>query len=795
MRTQLSDGWTCRPKGALATEAQAVHVPHDAMLWDPREAGAPSGENLGWIRARDYLYERTLEVDHLDEGGRVLLEFEGVYHNATVRINGKVVGTHDYGYTGFTLDVSDAVRVGERNLLEVEALNADQPNSRWYTGTGIYRPVWLWVLPARHVLPHGIRVTTTSINPPAISVEVRTSDGGEAAIELLDGSTILARSTTRGGVAAFSLPAARTWSPASPKLYTCHVQAGDDVRDVRFGIRTVSLSKEEGLLVNGERTILKGGCVHHDNGILGAAGHPTAERRKARILREAGFTAVRCAHNPCSAAFLDACDELGLLVLDEYADMWYIHKTRFDYADKVEQNYVRDLAEMVGKDYNHPSVIMYSIGNEVSETAQGRGIELTRRMTETLHSQDPTRPVTCGVNIFFNFLSSIGLGVYSDKKAERAAKGKGGESGSAFFNRLAGLMGAGFMKAGAMLPACDRLTRDAFAAMDVAGYNYGIRRYRHDLQKYPGRMILGTETFCSDAGRFMNTAANNPRLIGDFVWSAQDYLGEVGIGAWEYRDVAPNLQKSLGWVAAGAGRIDLTGKPLAEMAYLQVAYGQRTVALGVVPVNHTTDTHSPSAWRMSNARESWAWDGCEDRKAHVEVYARAARVRLSLNGTPQGEKPVGADFRVSFDVPYHAGKLVAEALDSTGTVTSTASLRSAGKKTQLFVEAEQGQIAPDGLGFVRLRYADGQGITKPLASGEICVSVDGGELVALGSAAPYNERSYLSHVTDTYFGEALAVVRPSGAGLVTLSATSPHGAAEAQIAVRASDRTESERGA
>lgn len=792
MRTQLSDGWTCRPKGAPEGEARAVHVPHDAMLWDPREAGAPSGENLGWVCARDYLYERTLEVGRLDEGDRILLEFEGVYRNATVRVNGEVVGTHDYGYTGFTLDVTDAVNVGEKNLLEVEAQNADQPNCRWYTGTGIYRPVWLWILPATHVLPHGIRVTSAGIKPPAVTVEVHTSNDTEATIELLDGTTVLAKGETTEGVAEFTLPNARLWSPANPRLYTCRAQVGNDVREERFGIRTVSLSREEGLLVNGVRTILKGGCIHHDNGILGAAGHPTAERRKARILHEAGFTAVRCAHNPCSAAFLDACDELGLLVLDEYADMWYIHKTRFDYAGKVEQNFARDLADMVRKDYNHPSVIMYSIGNEVSETAQARGIELTRRMTQTLHTLDPTRPVTCGVNIFFNFLSSIGLGVYSDRKAERAARGKGGESGSAFFNRLAGLMGANFMKAGAMLPACDRLTRDAFAAMDVAGYNYGIRRYRHDLRKYPERLILGTETFCSDAGRFMDIAADNPRLIGDFVWSAQDYLGEVGIGAWEYRDVAPNLQKSLGWIAAGAGRIDLTGKSLAEMAYLQVAYGEKVIALGVVPVNHTSDPHSPSAWRMSNARESWSWNGCEGKAARVEVYARAARVRLLLNGTTQGEKAVGTDLRVGFDVTYQPGELVAEALDAMGAVVATASLGSAGEETELFAEAEQTQIEPDGLGFVRLRYADGQGVTKPLASGEISVAVKNGELVALGSAAPYNERSYLSHATDTYFGEALAVVHPIGKGAVVLSASSPHGSAAVTIAVRATKGTTSE---
>lgn len=339
----------------------------------------------------------------------------------------------------------------------------------------------------------------------------------------------------------------------------------------------------DGFKINGKRLVLLGACVHHDNGLLGARCDEDAIERKVRILKENGYNALRSAHNPCSKAFLNACDRQGMLVLDEYIDHWYIHKTEYDYVDYFKKWWKKDLADMVSKDYNHPCVVMYSTGNEVSETAQKKGIALTKKMTEYLHNLDQTRPVTCGVNIFFNFLSSIGFGVYSDKKAKKEAEaaqkavasGKMSKKkavGSQFFNNLAGLLGDEFMKRGATLHGCDVKTRDAFANMDIAGYNYGIYRYGRDLKKYPERLILGSETFCNDAYRFYEMAKNNPRMIGDFVWAGMDYLGEVMVGSWEYDDYAKNFDGGLGWVSAGSGRIDLTGKPLCEALYTKVAF-------------------------------------------------------------------------------------------------------------------------------------------------------------------------------------------------------------------------------
>ncbi|MCD8153370.1 MAG: DUF4982 domain-containing protein [Clostridiales bacterium] len=793
-KLDFNRGWLCFEKNG-ETEYE-VTLPHDAMLLDEKSETSAGGVNTGWYEAKDYIYEKTFMAPEEYRGQTVLLEFEGVYRKATVTLNGEKIGFQDYGYIGFFVDLTEKLKYGEKNVLQVEAVNSDQPNSRWYSGTGIYRPVYLYVLPKEHIVPEGIRVTTLDWQQARIRVDVKTTAPGKLKVEILDGEkeAAAAKGQTRGDFCAeLSVPEAKLWSPETPSLYTCRVtyqgeeeSAKPDVQEVRFGIRVVTCNPEQGFCINGKRVILRGACIHHDNGILGACAYDFAERRKVRILRENGYNALRSAHNPCSRAILDACDELGMLMMDEYVDMWYIHKTKYDYATEVEKNYEKDLAAIVAKDYNHPSVVLYSTGNEVSETAQTKGIALCKSLTDCLHALDPTRPVTCGVNIFFNFLSSMGLGVYSDEKAEQAAgdNRKKKAVGSEFFNDIAGIFGANFMKFGATLYPCDVKTRESYGNMDVAGYNYGIYRYDHDLKKYPNRIILGSETFCSDAYSFWEKARENKRLIGDFVWSGMDYLGETGIGAWEYEEYAPRFDKGLGWVAAGAGRIDLTGKPLSEMIYTQVAFEQKKIGIGVVPLGHKSPKHSASSWKMSNAMESWSWTGYEDEETDVEVYARAAYVALFLNGERLGVKRVKNNCMVTFQkVKYANGELRAVAYDENKKKIASKSLRTAGCETILTVEPEDARVKADtDLCYVRLKLTDGKGLVKPLERDDIQVKVEGGRLLGLGSACPYYTKSYLGDVTDTYYGEALAVIRPEKPGKVTVKAFSEkYGEGTAQI--------------
>ena len=792
--TSLLTGWTCRHLGDTAP-GKAVTLPHDAMLAEPRTAISAGGTNTGWYEGYDYEYQRTLTVPENELADTHILEFEGVYHNAEVWLNGQKAAFRPYGYTNFYVDCAPYLHAGE-NELRVIARNADQPNSRWYSGAGIYRPVQLWKARGAHITLNGVKIRTLSLQPAIVEVRVKTTAPGTVRLTVDD---LPAMQQESDGEAVFTLTLdnARLWTPETPNLYTCRVSFADDEVTETFGVRKVEWGTD-GFLLNGKRYIIQGACIHHDNGLLGAVCDPDAVARKVRLLKENGYNAIRSAHNPCSKALLTECDRQGMLVMDEYIDHWYIHKTEHDYVDYFNDWWHQDLTDMVEKDYNHPCVVLYSTGNEVSETAQKRGIALTKEMTDFLHELDDSRPVTCGVNIFFNFLSSIGFGVYSDEKAkkeaERAEKAKQrGEKaakkkavGSQFFNNLAGLLGDEFMKRGATLHGCDVKTRDAFANMDIAGYNYGIYRYKHDLKKYPQRLILGSETFCNDAYKFRELAKQEPRLVGDFVWAGMDYLGEVMVGSWEYADYAETFDGGPGWVSAGSGRIDLTGKPLGEALYTRVALeADNGPYIAVCPVNHTGDRHSPSAWKMTNAMPSWSWTGCEERKANVEVYARAARVELVLNGHTVGSKTLKNDCLAKFSIPYESGTLEAVSYDDADHEIGRCKLQSAGGTTRLTLDAEEPTVKPGHLCYIRLRYTDENGITKPLARGSIQVQVRGGTLVGLGSACPFNKHSYLDSETDTYYGEALAIVRMGDGDAMTIAASDGEYSAELTVPAQA----------
>lgn len=792
--TPLLTGWTCRHLGDTAP-GKTVTLPHDAMLAEPRTALSAGGTNTGWYEGYDYEYRRTLTVPGNELADTHILEFEGVYHNAEVWLNGQKAAFRPYGYTNFYVDCAPYLHAGE-NELRVIARNADQPNSRWYSGAGIYRPVQLWTARSAHIALNGVKIRTLSLDPAVVEVRVKTTAPGTVRLTVDD---LPAMQQESDGEAVFTLTLdnARLWTPETPNLYTCRVSFADDEVTETFGVRKVEWGTD-GFLLNGKRYIIQGACIHHDNGLLGAVCDPDAVARKVRLLKENGYNAIRSAHNPCSKVLLTECDRQGMLVMDEYIDHWYIHKTEHDYVDYFNDWWHQDLTDMVEKDYNHPCVVLYSTGNEVSETAQKRGIALTKEMTDFLHGLDDSRPVTCGVNIFFNFLSSIGFGVYSDEKAkkevERAEKAKQrGEKaarkkavGSQFFNNLAGLLGDEFMKRGATLHGCDVKTRDAFANMDIAGYNYGIYRYKHDLKKYPQRLILGSETFCNDAYKFRELAKQEPRLVGDFVWAGMDYLGEVMVGSWEYADYAETFDGGPGWVSAGSGRIDLTGKPLGEALYTRVALeADNGPYIAVCPVNHTGDRHSPSAWKMTNAMPSWSWTGCEGRKANVEVYARAARVELVLNGHTVGSKTLKNDCLARFSIPYESGTLEAVSYDAADHEIGRCKLQSAGGTTRLTLDAEEPTVKPGHLCYVRLRYTDENGITKPLVRGNIQVQVRGGTLVGLGSACPFNKHSYLDSETDTYYGEALAIVRMGDGDAMTIAASDGEYSAELTVPAQA----------
>ncbi len=796
IRIDFNTGWTCRPLSRPG-DAIPVTIPHDAMRTEERTALSCGEGNIGWFSGGDYEYRKVFRLPAEAKGKHLEMEFEGVYHDPVITVNGQKVDAPPYGYTDFAIPLDGLLFFDRENEITVIAHNADQPNSRWYSGTGIYRPVWLWCGGEKRILRNGIRLSTLSYDPPRVRLDLEAAGDGIADISILDGDRRLIKHSVMlsngHGRIETEVPGARLWNPEDPQLYTLSVSFGEDTANTSFGIRTLTWDAVKGLAINGKRTVLRGACIHHDNGLLGAVTCPEAEARRVRILKEAGYNAVRSAHNPASRYLLEACDRQGMLMMDEYVDCWYMHKTEHDYASHVMQWWKRDLVSMVEKDYNHPCVIMYSTGNEVAESAREEGIRLQQDFTAFLHEIDSTRPVTCGINIFFNFLSSIGMGVYSDEKAKKHAenaekqakaaaekpKNKKKSVGSEFFNNMAAKLGTDFMKFGAWLPPCDWKTREVFSAMDIAGYNYGNWRYRKDLRKYPERLILGSETLIGDARSFWQLAKDHPRIIGDFVWAGWDYIGECGGDSPEYGSYRTDRKEDR--IRGGTCRIDVTGKLTPESDYTRVCFDLE--AGPRLAVDPPCEEESPvlTGWQLTRAIRSWSFPGSEGRTARVEVYTSYPRVRLTLNGRMIGIQRVRSDCRTVFRVPYEPGELKAEALDESGHEAGCDTLTSASGDTCLSLTSESAACHPGEMVYLRIRYTDPSGEIKPTEKHTVCIEAENAEVMGSANGCTFFHGNYSQSQVPTYFGEAQTVVRAGVNGPIRVRVTDGELNAEAEI--------------
>ena len=699
-------------------EFKLIDVPYDAMIFEERKNDAPSGKNCCWIDCHDYEFIKEFTLNEEDSKKNIILEFEGVYHNATVFLNGEKIHFRPYGYTNFYVNITGKVKPNVVNELKVIAYNSDQPNSRWYSGCGIYRPVYLYLKDSEHIKINGVKVTTLDYKSKIIQTNIITSCAGEINVQVLDLDEVLQEITTKtDGIIDinFDLKDLELWSSENPKLYKLKVTFNNDVETINFGIRQIEYGKD-GFLINGERVILYGACIHSDNQLLGAYTNKTSEYRRIRILKENGYNAIRSAHNPISKWLLEACDELGMYVLDEYVDCRYTHKTKYDYVLYLEKYWQEDFKDMVDKDYNHPSVIMYSTGNEVGESAHKKGIELTKTFTEYLHSLDKTRPVTCGINIFYNFISSIGMGFYNDKKAAKEEKSNSKKKkhkavGSEFFNNLTNLLGAPILKMGAKLPMCDSATKGTFANVDIAGYNYGILRYEHDLKKYPNRLVLGSETFCADARLFFNLAKKHKRIVGDFVWAGMDYLGEVGVGSEvDADDCDENMTCEAGWMSAGSGRIDLIGSPLAEASYTKVAFEKEKLKMAVVSPKSHKARSTKSSWKLSKALESYTFPQYENKETICEVYTNDPIIKLYQNDKLIATKGNNKNSLVKFKIRYIPGIIKAITYTKNGEKLHEYSLKTAQNSTKIDLINENETTSLDGLIYVKIRITDLEGI-------------------------------------------------------------------------------------
>ena len=763
-----NDGWKYGKQDSA--ERQNVIIPHDAMLHETRSKEAPGGSAVGYFPGGKYVYEKDFDADEQMMSGEVILEFEGVYKNAKVYLNDEYLGGADYGYRSFFIYLSSKIKEGS-NKLSVTCDNSDQPDSRWYSGAGIFRPVWMWLGAKGSIHPETVRISTKSLSPAVIHISSMCEIGAE-----IDGNC------GSGTEFDIEIPNARLWSENDPFLYTARISNELDELEIRFGIRVVTWDGR-GLYLNGKRVLLKGGCLHHDNGILGAATWDQAEYRRVKMLKDAGFNAIRSAHNPASRAMLEACDELGMYVMDETWDMWFKHKSKADYADLWEKNYKDDINAIVSRDFNHPSVIMYSIGNEVSEPAKDKGLQKEKEMVEMIHGLDPTRPVTGGFNLLIISNSAKGKDLYKedggrDESGDKKMQGMN----STMFNLITSMVGTGMNKA-ANSDKADKATSPALDLLDIAGYNYASGRYQMDGKKHPGRLIVGSETFPQDIWKNWDMVKNNPWLIGDFMWTAWDYLGEAGIGAWAYTDDGKGFNKPYPWLLADCGAFDILGNPNGELYLAQAAWNTlKAPAIAVQPVNHQNKRPAKAVWRGTNAFSSWSFRGCDGNKAIVEVYTDKAYVELIINGKTIGKKKA-KDGKAIFRVRYAGGEIVAKAYDLNGNPSGEAHLKSAKEKLFSMPLPERRKAKTGDIIYVPICVQDDQGIVESNSDRLIKVSVEGGVLLGAGSANPRTEEKYDEGQFTTYYGRALAVIYADKKGTIKITVNDKDGCNTVEIPV------------
>ena len=548
-----------------------------------------------------------------------------------------------------------------------------------------------------------------------------------------------------------------------------------DEDEVRFGMREISWGPK-GLKINGKEVLLRGGCIHHDNGILGACDFRDAEYRRVRLMKESGFNAIRSAHNPASKALLDACDELGMYVMDETFDMWLINKNPFDYGgDTFKEWWKKDAEAMVAKDVNHPSVIMYSLGNEISDLGIPEGQAVLKEMAPYVRGLDDSRPLTMGMNLMLAVMAGMGKGLYGKNK-DGEDKGNGSSSldnipTSAFFNMLMNRMGS-IMENAASRKSADKIVAACSGELDMPGYNYATSRYLKEAKLYPMRSFTGSETFPDALYRNWQLVKQIPQLTGDFMWTSIDYLGESAIGTIQYKDKKTKQHAEEGLiVSGGAGIIDICGKKRPEVGWGRLIWDQTDVpTIGVEPYTHVNDFRQASMWRSSNAVESWAWPGCEGLKSTVVVYAKTPIVELWLtkeeNGSAVSEK-IGVaktkEYKAFFKgVVYEPGKLEAVCLDAFGEEVSRTALNSATGEMSIQLSPEKTVLAANGqdLCFLPVDLVGENGVTVSSRDQKLTVRVEGpGSLQAFGSARPNMAENFYSETHTTFYGKALVVVR------------------------------------
>ena len=731
---QLFDnGWQFTREGKTIS----IDLPHDWDIFEgPNSGKGATGTGGGWFEAGKGEYRKTFKTP---KGELVKLHFEGVYQKAEVFINGQKAGQHHYGYTPFTVDVTPYLHKDKKqdNEVVVKVDNSEQPNCRWYSGSGIYRHVWLETMPTLHIAENGVFVTTpeVSANKATVKVEVtvqnegNTTQQGAIEVEGKRHEVSLKAGESTSVCFTYTIDNPKLWSPESPYLYEASVQLCGKKHSTKYGIRSFSFDAENGFVLNGKKVLISGACVHHDDGVLGAMAFDAAEIRKVKQMKEAGFNLIRTSHNPTTRAFLDACDSIGMLVIDEAFDGWRTQKNPFDYSTVIDSCFRQDIHAMVLRDRNHPSVISWSIGNEVIERKDIRVVYTAKMLKQAILQYDATRPVTEALCAW--------------------------DSDWEIFD-------------------------PHFDVLDIGGYNYMIFKHASDHQRNPKRVMWQTESYPRDAFRNWKLVRDYPYIIGDIVWTGLDYLGESGIGRNYYDDETPGEHWRDGgvpeWHGAYCGDVDITGwrKPISH--YREMLWkDSKDLYMAVKEPDGYRGKINMTAWSVWPTWESWTWQGWEGKPIEVEVYTKAPEVTLYLNGKQIGKKNVdlSTEFKAVFSVPYEAGTLRAEAGGKSVTLST------AGEPAQLRLSADKPAFKADSqdLVYITVEVVDAQGCICPDAAIPCEAIVQGqGRLMAFATANLQDREPKTSPRVTTWKGRALLVVRSNkknGKATVSIKSSLP----------------------
>ncbi|MFH1194098.1 MAG: glycoside hydrolase family 2 TIM barrel-domain containing protein [bacterium] len=742
---------------------RSLDLPHDWSIEGKIDRNNTTGIGGGYVPAGIGWYRKKFEAPPEWKGKCVSIYFEGVYMNSEVSINGKSLGIYPYGYSSFSYDITPYLNFGKENVISVRVDNSRQVNCRWFSGSGIYRHVWLIVTEPIHIANHGVGIETPDVNTDKATVRIKTLirnetnfhqiitlktrlfDADEKSAGEIQTNVDIPVNSEKEIEQIIAVPNPLLWTPETPNLYQAQVQITRDDKEIdntvtTFGIRTIKFTTENGFQLNGKTVKINGGCVHHDNGCIGAAAYDRAEERKVELLKSAGFNAVRTSHNPPSEAFLNACDKFGLLVIDEAFDGWKEQKNKYDYAMYFDQWWQRDIETMVLRDRNHPSIIMWSTGNEIIERKKLEAVETAKMLANAIRDNDSTRPVTSAMTTWDNDWE--------------------------IFDPL-------------------------MAVHDVCGYNYQLHRAPSDHERVPSRIILHTESYPKDAFYCWDMVQNNNYIIGDFVWTALDYLGESGIGRYYYPG-EPKGEHWEGdffpWHGAYCGDIDLTGwrKPISH--YRNILWNNtEKLYMAVKEPNPDNGEIKTTLWSVFPTWESWTWSGYEEKEIQVEVYSKYPKVRLYLNNKFIGEQPTTEEqqFKATFTIPYTPGELKAAGVENDNEMETTV-LQTAGDATSIKLIADRTKILVDGqdLSYITVEITDKEGNIQPNAENQLHFNIAGqGVIAGVDNANLKDLDSYVSNKRKAWHGRSLIVIKSSRqTGEIKLTVSSP-GLQDASIVI------------